>query len=76
MIYTGKTKKMTLSQENLHKICDKSELKTFPEKIVSSKSEAESVLTYCLAMCLKYGKSQPNRAYKARSYKILKKSVV
>ena len=26
-------------------------------------------LRACLAMCLKYGKSQPKRAYKARAYK-------
>ena len=26
-------------------------------------------LRACLAMCLKYGQSQPKRAYKARAYK-------
>ena len=37
----------------------------FPENIFTSKSEAESVLS----ICLKYGRSQPKRAYKMRAYK-------
>ena len=56
-MYTGKTKKMTLLQANLHKIRDKSAL--------CAKTEAESVLSNVL----KKWKSQPKRAYKARAYK-------
>ena len=59
-------------QANLHKIRDKSALcaKKLSLKILF---KVNLRLRACLAMCLKYGKYQPKRAYKARAYK--KKSV-
>ena len=56
---------------NLHKIRDKSALcaKNLSLKILL---KVNLRLRGCLAMCLKYGKSQPKRAYKARAYKIKK----
>ena len=58
---------MPLENPNFCEIYDKVMLcaQNFPKDIVPSKFEAESVL--------KYGQSQPKRAYKARAYK--KKSV-
>ena len=54
---------MTLLQANLYIFRDKSALCT---KKVNLRLRA------CLAMCLKYGKSQPKRAYKARACKKIK----
>ena len=62
---------MTLLQANLHKIRDKSALcaKKLSLKILL---KVNLRLRACLAMSLRYGKSQPKRAYKARAYKIKK----
>ena len=62
---------MTLLQANLHKIRDKSALcaKKLSLKILL---KINLRLRACLAMCLKYGKTQPKRANKARAYKIKK----
>ena len=62
---------MTLLQANLYIFRDKSALCT---KKLSLKIlfQVNLRLRACLAMCLKYGKSQPKRAYKARAYKIKK----
>ena len=59
---------MTLLQANLYKIRDKSALcaKKLSPKILL---KVNLRLRACLAMCLKYGKSQPKRAYKARACK-------
>ena len=59
---------MTLLQANLHKIRDKSALcaRKFSLKILL---KVNLRLRACLAMCLKYVRSQPKRAYKARAYK-------
>ena len=62
---------MTLVQENLRKICDKYALcaKKFSLEILL---QVNLRLRAFLAMCLKYGRFQPKRAYKARAY-IIKK---
>ena len=59
---------MTLLQANLHKIRDKSALcaKKLSLKILL---KVNLRLRACFAMCLKYERSQPKRAYKARAYK-------
>ena len=59
---------MTLVQANLRKIRDKSVLcaqKLFLKILLQVKLR----LRACLAMCLKYGRFHPKRAYKARAYK-------
>ena len=62
---------MTLLHANLYIFRDKSALCT---KKLSLKIlfQVNLRLRACLAMCFKYGKSQPKRAYKARAYKIKK----
>ena len=59
---------MTLLQANLYISRDKSALCT---KKLSLKIlfQVNLRLRACLAICLKYGKSQPKCAYKARAYK-------
>ena len=63
-VYIGKTKKTTLYA----KFCDKSALcaQRFSLKILL---QVNLRLRVCLAMCLKYGRFQLKRAYKAPAYK-------
>ena len=58
---------MTLVQANLRKIRDESALcaQRFSLDILL---QVNLRLRACLPMCLKYGRYQPQRAYKARAY--------
>ena len=64
-ICIGKTKKMPLVQTDLCKIRDKSAL-CAQKCSLNSLLQVNLRLRKCLAMCLKYGRFQPKRAYKAR----------
>ena len=59
---------MPLVQANLRKIRDKSVLCANNFSLIIF-SQVNLRLRACLAMCLKYGRFQPKRAYKARAYK-------
>ena len=59
---------MTLVQANLRKIRDKSVLCANNFFLIIF-SQVNLRLRACLAMCLKYGRFQPKRSYKARAYK-------